>query len=173
MGKENVSLTIVHPTIITMNANREIITDGFIAINEDTIVAVGKYNDLSEKYTADKVIDGKKKVVLPGLVDTHVHNAQTLLRGAITDYEISIPPVWIRFLIPYEANLTASDMELISMLTQFNMIENGITTFLEAGGPHPDSIAKAMIKTGIRGVVTKSTVDIGNCLLYTSPSPRD
>jgi len=162
MGKENVSLTIVHPTIITMNANREIITDGFIAINEDTIVAVGKYNELSEKYTADKVIDGKKKVVLPGLVDTHVHNAQTLLRGAITDYEISIPPVWIRFLIPYEANLTASDMELISMLTQFNMIENGITAFLEAGGPHPDSIAKAMTKTGIRGVVTKSTVDIGN-----------
>ena len=162
MNKENVSLMITHPTIITMNKKREIINDGVVAINNDRIVAVGEYKKLAERYTAEKIIDGRKKVVLPGFVDTHVHNAQTLLRGAITDYEISIPPVWIRFLIPYEANLSASDMELISMLTQFNMIENGVTTFLDAGGPHPDSIARAMQKTGIRGIVTKSTVDMGN-----------
>ncbi|MGQ4833913.1 MAG: amidohydrolase family protein [Candidatus Asgardarchaeia archaeon] len=161
MGSEEITL-IKNGIIITMNGRRRIIKDGAVAIKNDTIVAVGPTKDIEKEYKGDKIIDGRKKIVMPGFIDTHVHNAQTLLRGVITDYEISIPPVWIRYLIPYEANLTKEDMELVSTLTQLNMIEHGITTFLEAGGPHPDAIGEAMKKTGIRGVITKSTVDMGN-----------
>ena len=161
MSKENVSIIIKHPTVVTMDKDRRIIEDGAVAIDGNKIVAVGKASEIEEKYSADKVIDGKHKILMPGFVDMHVHNVQTLLRGIITDYEISIPPVWLRFLIPYEAFLKPEDVELISTLTQLNMIEHGTTAFLEAGGPHADSIAKAMEKTGIRGVVTRSTVDMG------------
>ncbi|MHA1471429.1 MAG: amidohydrolase family protein, partial [Candidatus Asgardarchaeia archaeon] len=144
-----------------MDKDRRVIEDGAVAIDGNKIVAVGKASEIEEKYSTDKVIDGKHKILMPGFIDMHVHNVQTLLRGVITDYEISIPPVWLRFLIPYEAFLKPEDVELISTLTQLNMIEHGTTAFLEAGGPHADSIAKAMEKTGIRGVITRSTVDMG------------
>lgn len=161
MSKNQVSILIKHPVIITMNEKREILKDGAVAIDKDRIVAVGKNNEIEEKYRGEKEIDAKHMLLLPGFVDAHVHNAQTLLRGIITDYEISIPPVWLRYLIPYEAHLTPEDMELVSTLTQLNMIEHGITAFLEPGGPHADSIAKAMTKTKIRGIITRSTVDMG------------
>ncbi len=161
MSSEEVIL-IKNATIITMDKDRRIIKDGAVVIVNDKIAAVGPTKDIEKEYKGDKIIDGRKKLILPGFIDTHVHNAQTLLRGVITDYEISIPPVWIRYLIPYEANLTKDDVKLVSTLTQLNMIEHGITTFLEAGGPHPDSIGEAMKETGIRGVITKSTVDMGS-----------
>jgi len=159
--KEDVSILIKNSIVITMNRVNEIIYNGAVAIDKDKIVGVGKSEELESKFSAEKVIDAEHMILLPGFIDLHTHNAQTLLRGIITDYEISIPPVWLRFLIPYEANLTPEDMELVSTLTQLNMIEHGVTTFLEAGGPHADSIPKAMEKTGVRGVITRSTVDMG------------
>ncbi len=41
-----------------------------------------------------------------------------------------------------------------------NMIKNGTTCFVEAGGPHPSKIAEAVLETGIRGIVTRSNIDI-------------
>lgn len=162
MSRELVDLIIRAKYVFTMNARRDIIRDGAIAISQGKIVSVGRRSEVDEKYRGEEVLDYGKAAALPGFIDTHIHNAQTLLRGAITDYEISIPPVWLRYLIPYESLLKPEDVKLISTLTQLNMIEHGITAFLEAGGPYPDKIAEATVETGIRGIVTMSTVDMGD-----------
>lgn len=162
MAKETVDMILKAKYIFTMNSNRDIIVDGALAINGGKIVSVGKLSDVVENFKGEKVLEYRRAAVMPGFVDMHVHNVQTLLRGVITDYEISIPPVWIRYLIPYESFLKPGDVYLISTLTQLNMIEHGTTTFLEAGGPYPHEIAKAAVETGVRGVVTMSTVDMGN-----------
>jgi len=65
----------------------------------------------------------------------------------------NISPVWLRYLIPYESNLKPSDVRLTATLTQLNMIEHGITTFLEAGSPYPHEVAKAVLETGVRGTL--------------------
>jgi len=162
MSKDIVDIIVKVKYVFTMNSRREIIVDGAVAINGSEIVAVGKASDIEAKFRGETVLSYRKAAILPGLIDAHVHNAQTLLRGAITDYEISIPPVWLRYLIPYESNLKPSDVRLIATLTQLNMIEHGITAFLEAGSPHPHEVAKAALETGVRGIVTLSTIDMGN-----------
>ncbi|RLG73203.1 MAG: hypothetical protein DRO23_09385 [Thermoprotei archaeon] len=162
MSRELVDLVVRAKYVFTMNPRREIITDGAIAICRDRIVSVGKKSEVEGRYRGEKVLDYGRAAALPGFVDAHTHNAQTLLRGVITDYEISIPPVWLRYLIPYESLLKPEDVKLIATLTQLNMIEHGVTTFLEAGGPYPEKIAEAVAETGVRGVVTMSTVDMGN-----------
>ena len=67
-------------TVATMNARREIIKDGAVAIEGNRIMEVGKTAKLKSAHKADIEIDCKGKLVLPGLVDAHVHLAQALLR---------------------------------------------------------------------------------------------
>ena len=67
--------------IVTVDRDRRIIKDGAIAIADDRIVFVGKSADLPASLSKAAVIDAKNMLVLPGFVDTHVHNAQHLGRG--------------------------------------------------------------------------------------------
>ena len=64
--------------VVTMDPERRILTDGAVAIEDDRIVEVGKTNEIVSKFKAEKVIDAQGKLVLPGLIDTHVH---TLMMG--------------------------------------------------------------------------------------------
>src|ERR1041385_7211479 len=78
-------MLFTHATIITMNAEREIITDGAIAIKGQRIAALGKTDELLAQYHDETVIDARDKVIIPGLIDTHVHVAQALIRGCADD----------------------------------------------------------------------------------------
>src|SRR4029078_572121 len=48
-----------------------------------------------------------------------------------------------------------------ALLCYANMISSGTTCFPEAGGPHPDAMARAAVDTGIRGFVSLNTIDQG------------
>ncbi len=50
-----------------------IIEDGAIAVQNGTILAVGRSNNICAKYEADEIIDVSGKVVMPGFVDPHTH----------------------------------------------------------------------------------------------------
>jgi imidazolonepropionase len=50
-----------------------IINNGAMAISDDMIVGVGKSNEITKKFVAEKVIDAYGKVVCPGFVDPHTH----------------------------------------------------------------------------------------------------
>ena len=67
--------------VVTMDPERRLIRDGAVAIRDDRIAEVGKSEDIERGFKAEKVIDGAGKLVLPGLIDTHVHNVQQLGRG--------------------------------------------------------------------------------------------
>jgi cytosine/adenosine deaminase-related metal-dependent hydrolase len=64
--------------VVTMDPDRRIFADGAVAIEDDRIVEVGKTDELAGKYNAQKVIDASGKLVLLGMIDTHVHNTQQL-----------------------------------------------------------------------------------------------
>ena len=156
-------IVLIHPTIITMDDSCHIIDDGYIAIDNDTILAVGEYTDLKpEKYqdyaTEDCRRDGQPLVALPGFIQTHVHTTQALGRGLADDVDLI---TWTRKRIwPYEAALSADDAYLSAQLSIAAMLKSGTTQFCEAGGEHPDSIAQAIIDTGIKGTVCLSTMDL-------------
>ena len=131
-----------------------ILDDMDIAIHDGRIAAVGK--DLPG--TADEFLSGKGLLAMPGLVDAHHHNAQQLLRAKPID---EYPMIWTRFLVPFESNMTAEDMEVSSKLSALEMIKGGTTSFADAGGPHMDMTAKVTVESGMRGVIARSTMDMG------------
>ena len=79
--------------VVTMDPGRRIFADGAVAIEDDRIVEVGKSDLLAPKYKAQKVIDAAGKLVLPGMIDTHVHNTQQLGRGLADEEDRRLEPL--------------------------------------------------------------------------------
>jgi 8-oxoguanine deaminase len=64
--------------VVTMDNARRELPGGYVLVEEQRVVAVGE--DPSG-ITADEVIDGRGKILLPGFVNTHHHLYQTLFRN--------------------------------------------------------------------------------------------
>lgn len=148
--------------IVSLDDAGTVISDGAIAITEGTIVWTGRAAETDGVSVRGTVIDGSGHIALPGMVDAHVHTAQQLLRGKLAELSRSAPlrnPPWKNYYVPFEGLLEPEDVYLSGLVAYTNMLSVGTTCFAEAGGPHPDEMARAAVEVGIRGFVSQSTVD--------------
>ena len=130
-----------------------------IAINDGKIIEIGPAEELKDKYTAEKTLNGRGKLAMPGLVDSHIHVCQQLLRGRTID---EWPMIWTRFLVPFESNLTPEDVYHSARLACLEMIKSGTTSFLESGGVYMEHAAEAAVESGMRAAIACSTMDMGS-----------
>jgi 5-methylthioadenosine/S-adenosylhomocysteine deaminase len=145
---ETVDILIEKATLLTMDQQRHILTDGAIAIRDDRIVAVGKTADLRDKYKGMKTIDGANRLAMPGLVDGHAH-LNEIARGLIPD-DLKTSD-WLRYwCYPYFAATTAEDEYWYSQCLIAEMLRSGTTCFVEPGCKFLPSIVKSIEKSGIR-----------------------
>ena len=162
MEKQSVDLIIKHGTILTVNEENEIIRDGGMAIQGTRIAAVGPTAKILAAYEAEEIIDATDHIVMPGLIDTHIHTAQQFERNLLSylKKETSLrDPIWQYALIPFEASLSDEDIHLSARLAYANMVKVGTTCFADPGGPRPEFMAPAVEEVGIRGVLARSTLD--------------
>jgi 5-methylthioadenosine/S-adenosylhomocysteine deaminase len=143
--------------LVTMDAERRIITDGALLIENDRVVKVGKTSAL-KRTKADAVIDAGGKLVLPGLIDTHVHNTQQLGRGLADGCDI--PLHLLERLYRYEAELMEEDAYWAAICCQLELIRAGTTCFVDPGNYFPHKITEAMGVSGLRGVVARIAFDV-------------
>ncbi len=145
--------------LITVNPKREIYTDGAVAITGDRIVAIGKTADLEREHrSAKQVMDGRGRVVLPGLIDCHIHTAFQMARG-LAD-EVGAQKFLFERMYPYEGLLEEEENYWSSKLCVLELLRNGVTTFIDAGNYFPHQTAKVGGEAGVRCVVAKSAMDI-------------
>lgn len=133
----------------------------FIAIRDAHIVETGDESLLlarpeQEQYKADTVIDDGHILWMPGLTDAHLHTSQQFLKGSLLDER---PVIWKRINVPFEASLTEEGMALSARLAGAEMIKNGTTSFVDAGGPHIEAAAEEYLKIGMRAALTWQTTD--------------
>jgi 5-methylthioadenosine/S-adenosylhomocysteine deaminase len=161
---EAVDLLIVGADVVCLDEDNTVLSDGAIAMRGNRIHWIGDRAAAVKRFDAASTIDGTGLIAMPGLVDTHVHTAQHLLRGKIAEIarreKIKIP-IWKNYYIPFEAMLEPEDIYLSGLACYANMISVGTTCFAEAGGPHPDEMGRAALETGIRGFIAQSTIDQG------------
>jgi len=141
-----------------MDGDRRIIRDGALAIDGDRIAAVGKTADVARGFTADTTLHADGKLVLPGLVDTHVHNTQQLGRG-LAD-ECDIPVQLLERLYGYEKEMTPEDAYWAALLCQLELIKAGTTCFIDPSSYYPGETARAVATSGLRGIVARTAFDI-------------
>jgi 5-methylthioadenosine/S-adenosylhomocysteine deaminase len=138
-------------------ANRATIDQGALAIRNGRIVFVGEDHDIAG-FKADREIDARGKVALPGFVNCHTHVPMTLLRGIADDQPLD---KWLKKSIwPLEARLKPNDVYAGALLGCLEMIKGGITCF---AGMYffEDAVALAVRESGLRGVLAEGIMEVG------------
>ncbi len=73
-------MLITGGAVVTMDRDRRVLDDGAVAVRKDRIVAVGTSREIAARYTAPQVIDARRKIIMPGLIDGHGHAGHTLVK---------------------------------------------------------------------------------------------
>ncbi len=132
------------------------IKKGSLLIENDKIVEI---NDKIDSNNADEVINAEKKVLIPGLVNTHTHLSMSLMRGLADDLPLD---TWLNDHIwPVEANLDEEHCYAGALLACAEMIKSGTTCFNDMYF-FMDSVAKAADEAGIRGMLSHGMIDLGD-----------
>ena len=147
---ERIDLLLVGGVIVTMNEHYDVHSDGALAIDGDTIVAVGATDDIRSQFAASEEVDCSGQVLIPGLVNAHTHVPMTLMRGLNDDLRLD---VWLGYLMPLEREfVTPEFVYLGTELACAEMIRSGVTCFADMFY-FEDSVAEATSAIGLRGLL--------------------
>jgi 5-methylthioadenosine/S-adenosylhomocysteine deaminase len=152
-----VDLFISGGTVITMDPEFRVIEDGAVAIQGDTIVAVGRRTDLQSRSRAAKTIDAAGTIVMPGMINGHAHAAMSLFRGVAEDHSLND---WLqKYIFPAEARNVTPDFVLWgTRLGVLEMLRGGITTYADMYY-FEDVVAGVTKEAGMRGVLGETILD--------------
>lgn len=152
-----VDLLIVGGTVVTMNAGREVIEDGAIAIKGGKIEFVGKRTDVLRQVMPKRTINAAGKIIIPGLINGHTHVPMTLFRGIADDLDLQ---EWLtKYIFPAEAkNVTEPFVRAGTRLGLAEMIRGGTTTYCDMYY-FEDAVADETKKAGVRGVLGETVID--------------
>ncbi|EQB4334363.1 amidohydrolase family protein [Clostridium botulinum] len=78
--------------IITMDSSKKIFEKSDILVEDSKIIAIGNVESELIKSNVE-IIDANGKIIMPGLVNTHVHLSQQLARGLADDVDLL---TWLR-----------------------------------------------------------------------------
>jgi 5-methylthioadenosine/S-adenosylhomocysteine deaminase len=154
-----VDLLITGGTVVTMDADRRIIENGYVIIKGDTIVAVGEGLPRMPNgpIFTKQSIEAKGALVLPGFINGHTHVPMTLLRGLHDDVTLDD---WLReYIFPAEAkNVTEDFVRWGTRLAAAEQIRSGVTTFADMYY-FEDAVAEETKAAGMRGVLGETLLD--------------
>lgn len=154
---ERVDLIVRGGTIVTMNAERQVIERGALAISGGKIVALGTSAEISARYEGGKTIDAGGGLIVPGLVNTHGHVPMSLFRGLADDLALM---EWLRgYIFPAEAKLV--DAEFVRWGTRLAILEmllGGTTTYVDMYY-FEDVVATETAAAGMRGILGQTMID--------------
>ncbi len=132
-------------------------------IEDRQIVAVGPSAELPQ--LADRVIDARNMVVLPGLVNTHHHFTQTLTRAVpaaqdagLFDWLVTLYPIWARIDPP--AMRTSTAVAIAELMLSGCTTASDHTYLWPAGTLLDDQIAVAR-DFGLRFHAARGSMSIG------------
>ncbi|MEY3651862.1 MAG: hypothetical protein RL739_32 [Pseudomonadota bacterium] len=143
--------------LITVDPQRRIIRDAALAVKDGRFVAVGKTADLMGQWQASQTIAGHGRVVIPGMIDNHLHASFQLSRG-LAD-EANAQQFLFEHMYPYEAANTRDDVAVSSAFAALELMRHGVTCFTDPGNYHPDATIASVLSTGMRLVAACSCFD--------------
>lgn len=146
------SLLLKNARLLDMVGDKPDIKECDILVKENKIAKIEK--NIEEN--ADKVIDCKKNLVMPGLVNTHNHLAMSVFRGYKDDKKLMD---WLNNAIwPIEDKFIDEDFYWNSYESCLELLQTGTTTCNDMYFGMKN-VVRAIEDTGIRGVVSWCITD--------------
>jgi 5-methylthioadenosine/S-adenosylhomocysteine deaminase len=152
----NVDILIKNGHVLTMEGiGVGFIENGAVAIKGNKIQAVGETTEIERNYKADRVIDATNKLIMPGLIDAHIHTGIAIFRGVAQDMSN-----WMqKGLWPFQKHLKPEESKLGSMVNIIEGIKAGTTTFGDYDG-RMDLIVENYKKIGARARIAELVNEI-------------
>ncbi|WP_223271379.1 8-oxoguanine deaminase [Buttiauxella sp. B2] len=149
--------------VVTMDEQRREIKRGCIYIKGNVIVAVGTEADVPQ--TADRIIDLKGHIVIPGLINTHHHMYQTLTR-VVPDAQNGELFKWLSALYPIWERLTPEMMKVATKTAMTELMLSGCTTSSDHQYVYPNGIKldhsiEAAQEMGMRFHACRGSMSVG------------
>lgn len=153
-------------TLATMNDASQELRDASVFIRGHRIEWIGPHSQLPPHcQQADEVIDARRLVVIPGLVNTHHHMYQSLTRAiaAVQNAELF---GWLRGLYPIWAGLTPEMVRVSTQVAMAELLMSGCTTssdhlYIYPNGVRLDDCIEAARAIGMRFVATRGSMSVG------------
>jgi 5-methylthioadenosine/S-adenosylhomocysteine deaminase len=142
--------------LLTMD--QQTVFSGYLGVDQDRIEYVGA-EPPQHMPSYQKIVDGKGKLIMPGLVNTHGHAAMSLLRGYGDDLPLQ---VWLQERIwPMEAKFTAEHVKWGTALSLVEMLKTGTTAFADMY-MFEDEVAEMVSLSGIRASLSRGVIGLGS-----------
>jgi len=135
--------------VLTLDEQGHVLRDGALAVRDGRIVDIGPAATLEARWSATTRLDGKGRLVMPGLVNVHNHTPLMITRGMIED--IGFAPMYTPG-IPQGHWLDADDAYALSSLGMYELLRAGCTTVVDYYR-YPSSCARAAAELGVRAVI--------------------
>ena len=153
------SFLIEDAIVVTMGPRRRIVEGGSILVEGDRIAEIAGPGARRLRGGQQK-ISAKGMAVIPGLIDTHIHLAQSLLRGCADD--LSLVEWLSKKIWPIQASFTEEDGRVSAELSMLEMVKSGTTSFVGVDVVSRygfDGIAESVTDAGMRGALAKTIMD--------------
>lgn len=134
----------------------DVIRETTLYIEGDKITGIG---DKPAGFTADKVIDGTDKLVIPGLVNCHTHSYMSFMRNVADD--LSFMDWLFGTIDPIEQQMTDEDTYWGANLAIIEMMKSGTTCFNDMQ-MNIHQTTRAVKESGMRAVICRGLVGSGN-----------
>ena len=102
-------------------------TDGLVVMQDRKILAAGPYSDIAPLYPELKDIDKyENSVIIPGMIDTHVHYVQSPMIGSFGDTLLQ----WLnQYTFPTESRFRSKEFsDSVAKLFMGQILKQGTTT---------------------------------------------
>ena len=141
--------------LLPMQGEAEIIREAELHVQADRIVYAGPASHAPAAQPGDRVIQGGGRIAMPGVVNTHAHNAMVLFRGAADDLPLQR---WLsERIFPMEDQLDENAAYWGNLLGLAEMIRCGTACYNDMYFFTEQEI-EAVEQAGLRCVLTRSTV---------------
>ena len=140
--------------------------DASIFVRDHRIAFVGPGAELPpEALQADEVIDARRHLVTPGLVNTHHHMYQSLTK-AIPSVQNAELFGWLQGLYPIWAGLTPEMVHVSTQVAMAELMQSGCTTssdhlYIYPNGVRLDDSIAAAERIGMRFVASRGSMSVG------------
>ncbi|WP_069650894.1 5'-deoxyadenosine deaminase [Caloranaerobacter ferrireducens] len=148
-------LLIKNGIIVTMNKEREVLK-GDILVEGNKIIKISPKIEVE----AAQIIDAEGKIIIPGLIQTHIHLTQALFRGQADDLELLD---WLKKKVwPLEASHTEESNYISAKLGIAELIKGGTTAIIDMETVnYTDAAITAIYESGFRATTGKCMMDYG------------
>ena len=147
---------LTNAIVLTMDDEFNLYEPGAVVVSGDSILAVGRQEEIQNAYQAENLLDCQGKILMPGLINAHTHVPMTLLRGLADDLRLD---VWLMgYMMPVEREFVSPEfVRLGTKLACAESIRTGVTTFVDMYYFEHD-IAEATAEAGLRAICSQTVL---------------